>query len=65
MMPIYSYWSDSSPTDEELLWAMEKVRYDCVVKINWRFYGYPYSVEIRPGMKLEDCKAQIPTVYGV
>lgn len=65
MIPIRYFWSEE-PTNEEIYEAMSIVENEhCVVVIKWTAFRYPYSMTVRKGMSFEQCKSQIPTVYGL
>ena len=65
MIPIKYFWCER-PKDEEIHEAMHIVENeDCVVIIKWEAFRYPYSMTVRKGMSFEECKKQIPTVYGL
>lgn len=65
MIPIRYFWSEK-PTDEEIYEAMSIVENEyCVVVIKWTAFRYSYSMTVRKGMSFEQCKSQIPTVYGL
>ena len=65
MIPI-KYFYSKAPTNEEICEAMNLAENeDCIVIINWTAFGYPYSMTVRKGMSFEQCKSQIPEVYGL
>ena len=65
MIPIKYFWS-KHPTDEEIKEAMKLVEDgSCVVIIKWKVYVYNYSMMVEQGMSFDDCKKQIPSVYGL
>ena len=65
MIPIKYFWSEH-PSDEEIHEAMNLVESDpCVVIIRWRVGRSDYSLTVRKGYSFEDCKKQIPRVYGL
>ena len=66
MVPIKYFWTDNGPTDEEIHEAMSIAENEnCVVVIRWNVFGYMYSMTARKGMTYEECKRQIPTIYGM
>ena len=66
MIPIKYFWTDKSPTDEEIHEAMSIAENEnCVVVITWKVSGYKYSMTARKGMTYEECKIQIPRIYGM
>ncbi len=65
MIPI-KYFLSEHPNDEEIHEAMNLVENeDCVVIIKWNAFGYPYSMIVSKDMSFEECKRQIPAVYGL
>ena len=65
MIPIKYFWTNSSPTDEEIRESMTIAEDEnCVVVLYWKVFGYRYSMTARKGMTFEECKKQIPTIYG-
>lgn len=65
MIPIKYFWSEH-PDDNELNEALKIVETeDCVVIIRWSVFRSTYQLTVRRGMSFEDCKKQIPTVYGL
>ena len=66
MIPIKYFWSKQIPTNEEIYEAMKIVEdEDCVVIVQWTVSRYPYKMTVCKGMSFEECKGQIPTVYGL
>lgn len=66
MIPIKYFWSEKSPTNEEIYESMKLVENeDCVVIVQWTAFRYPYKMTVRKGMSFEQCKKQIPTIYGM
>lgn len=65
MIPIRYFWS-KNPTDDEIYEAMNIVENEnCIVIIKWNAFGYVYSMTVCSGMSFEECKRQIPEVYGL
>lgn len=66
MIQIKYFNSLTSPTDEEIYEAMNIVENEnCVVIIKWTMFGYQYEITVCKFMTFEQCKNQIPTVYGL
>ena len=66
MIPIYSFWCDKEPTNEEIESALARVSVVVsIIQLKWLMFGTMYHITVRTGMSIEDCKAQIPKVYPV
>ena len=67
MKRAYEFYCDNGkPTEEELIASIKLANdKDCYVKLNYlpnRHSGW-YTVVIRSGMTLNDCKSRIPSVF--
>ena len=68
MKQIKYYECEScTPTNEEILQCIEIANNEnCIVNLKWFFpYSGWYTLRIIKGMTFENCKEQLPKVYGV
>lgn len=66
MIPIKYFWTDFSPTECEIYRAMSIAKNEeCMVVVEWKAFGYPYSMIVQPHSSFDDCEKQIPKVYGL
>ena len=71
MKRAYEFYCDNDdgkPTEEELVTAIELANdKDCYVKLNYlpNKYSSWYTIVIRSGMTLNDCKSRIPSTFPI
>ena len=67
MLEIKEYLCNSTPSDAEIVGGLGiSTANNCVVKLVWFIpYNGWHHLYIKPDMTFEDCKANIPTCYGV
>lgn len=66
MIPIKYFMCENTPNDKDICEAMDLVeKEDCVVVIKWIVFKSTYLMTIRKGMTFDECRIQIPTVYGI
>ena len=68
MKYIKEYLCDKeTPSDEEIRECLEIVNEeDCIIKLTWfvRYNGW-HNLLIKNGMTFEECKSEVPKIYGV
>ena len=63
---IKHYWCDGHPSDDDIAKAFEIIgESDTIIELNWRKFGYPYSVMISKEDTPSGVKERLPKIYGM